>query len=54
LSPAARARRDAIEEDIARLRASKKEMAQDAYYSRLETLLLDLARIYQNDTPPEP
>ncbi len=45
LDPRARARRDEIELEIARLRESRPETPDDAYYSRLEVLLVELARL---------
>ncbi len=48
LSPAIRAERDAIEAELVRLRATKPELKEDDYYSRLEAILLRLARIYRD------
>lgn len=48
----ARARRDQLEISIAKLRDSKKDMAEDAYYEKLEVLLLELARIYERSGTP--
>ena len=50
LSPEQRARRDELEQAIARLRESKSSLADDEYYRQLETLLLELARLAE--TPP--
>jgi len=47
LSPATRARRDELELSIAHLRELKGSLDETEYYSRLETLLLELARLYQ-------
>jgi hypothetical protein len=47
LAPELRARRDSLELSIAKLRDSKKEMDEEAYYGKLEQLLLELARIYE-------
>jgi hypothetical protein len=47
LSPELRARRDAIELEIAAMRDVKKGMSEDEYYTKLEPLLLELARLYQ-------
>jgi hypothetical protein len=47
----ARAKRDALELAIAKLRNTKKDMAEDAYYGKLEELLLELARIYEKAVP---
>jgi hypothetical protein len=46
LSPESRARRDALERSIARLRDEKKDLAEDVYYAKLEAMLLELARLY--------
>ena len=55
LSPEARARRDQIELDLAALRTRKPTLAEDAYFGQLETLMLELARIYdQADPTPSP
>jgi hypothetical protein len=56
LSPATRARRDELELSIAQLRELKGSLDENEYYSRLEGLLLELARLYQSpgDTPPAP
>ncbi len=48
LSPEVRARRDALEADISKLRESRVAMGDEAYFARLEPLLLDLARIYKD------
>lgn len=47
LSPEQRARRDALELVIARLRDTKSKVPADEYYGQLETLLLELARLYE-------
>ena len=55
LAPELRARRDSIELSIAKLRDTKKDMAEDVYYGKLEELLLELARIYEKaGTAPQP
>jgi hypothetical protein len=41
-----RARRDALELAVARLRDEKSKLAEDEYYGQLEKLLLELARVY--------
>lgn len=48
LSPALRARRNELEISITQLREMKEEMPADEYYQRLESLLLDLARLYES------
>jgi hypothetical protein len=42
-----RARRDALELSVAKLRESKSQMPEADYYHQLETLLLELARLQQ-------
>jgi hypothetical protein len=44
-SPAVRARRDELELAVAKLRDTKSGLAEDEYYRRLETLLLELAKL---------
>jgi hypothetical protein len=51
MTVAARARRDELELSIAQLRDAKEGMPENEYYRKLESLLLDLARIYE---PPAP
>ncbi len=46
-SPERRARRDALEQEIETLRDKKTGMPESEYWKRLETLLLELARIHQ-------
>jgi hypothetical protein len=45
---AARAERDTLELEIARLREAKATLPEDEYYARLEAVLLQLARLYRN------
>lgn len=47
LTPELRARRDALELEIAQLRERKAKMSEEAYYRELETKLLALAAVYQ-------
>lgn len=47
LSPQARARRDELELEIASLRDKKDTIAGVEYYQKLETLALEIARIYE-------
>jgi hypothetical protein len=47
LNPAQRSRRDALEREVKELRRRKSELEEDAYYERLEKLLIDLARLYR-------
>ena len=42
-----RDRRDELELAVARLRERKGELEEEKYYARLEALLLDLARLYE-------
>ena len=54
LAPAVRARRDALELDIFRLRDHKASLPEDEYYARLESLLLELAALLVPPAPAEP
>jgi hypothetical protein len=47
LSSALRSRRNELEAEIEQLRQSKDKLPVDDYYQRLETLLLDLAELYE-------
>lgn len=47
LPPEARARRDELERGIAELRQRKGKMPEDEYYDRLEPLLVELSRLYE-------
>jgi mannose-6-phosphate isomerase-like protein (cupin superfamily) len=51
LPPEVRARRDALEQSIAKLRDSKRTLAEDDYYQKLEVLLLEIARLYEGAGP---
>ncbi|MGI8603342.1 MAG: hypothetical protein ACR2OZ_10120 [Verrucomicrobiales bacterium] len=46
LDPAVRARRDALELQIATLREIKYDLDEDEYYQRIEALFLQLAKLY--------
>jgi hypothetical protein len=48
MTPEVRARRDAIELEIAKLREQKSKMTEEAYYRALEEKLLVLAALYEN------
>lgn len=52
LSPEQRARRDALELVLARLRESKTALGEAEYFRRLETLMLELSRVYYEQTKP--
>ena len=53
LAPDVRARRDELERAVALLRDGKPEDAdEDAYYAELETLLVELARLYASLEEP--
>jgi hypothetical protein len=56
LAPETRARRDELELSIAHLRELKGSLDEAEYYSRLEALLLELARLYlpPENNPPVP
>lgn len=50
LTPEQRLRRNALELDLARLRARKADLEEDVYFRRLEALLLDLGTLYFPET----
>jgi hypothetical protein len=47
LPPELRRRRDQLELEVLKLRESKAKLAEEEYYRRIETLLLEIAHIYQ-------
>jgi len=47
LPPEVRARRDALELSVARLREAKSQFSEADYYCRLESILLELARLQE-------
>ena len=47
LSPELRAQRDALEAELAKLREAKASMPEGEYFARIESLLLQLARVYR-------
>lgn len=53
LPPEQRRRRDELELSVIRLRERKSDLHADEYYARLETLLLELAEIYEEATSGE-
>jgi hypothetical protein len=54
LSPQIRAKRDALEQSIATLRDKKAKLAEGDYYARLESLMVELARLYKRLEPSSP
>ena len=51
LSPETRARRDDLERQLSGLRARKSAMNEDDYYKQLEAIMVQTARLYENDEP---
>jgi len=51
LSPETRARRDELEGQLSALRARKPAMKEDDYYKALEAIMVQTARLYENDQP---
>ena len=49
LSPEQRKRRDALETELAKLREAKATLPEKEYFSQIEALLLQLARLYRGD-----
>ena len=47
LSPAVRARRDELEQKLSGLRSKKTAMNEDEYYHQLESILVEMARLYE-------
>lgn len=45
--PGLRAQRDSLELEVIKLRDEKEKFSEDEYFSRLEALLYDIARIYE-------
>ncbi|HUF63327.1 MAG TPA: hypothetical protein VMN36_14725 [Verrucomicrobiales bacterium] len=56
LSPELRLQRNKLERDLFALRRSKKDLAEERYYERLEVVALALARLYEGESadPLEP
>ena len=52
LSPQLRADRDALEAEVARLRAAKTTLPEAEYYGKLESILRHLAQLYQTAKQP--
>ena len=51
---ATRKRRDELERSMADLRAKKAQIPEDDYYAKLETILVELARLYRDGKAAEP
>lgn len=47
LSPELRARRDELEQKLSALHTRKAQMPEEEYYKQLETILVEVARLYQ-------
>ena len=47
MPPTLRAQRDMLELEVMKLRDSKENFSEDEYFSKLETLLYDIAKIYE-------
>lgn len=47
LTPEQRTRRDTLEREVRQLRRDRESLEEAAYYEKLETLLLELARLYR-------
>jgi hypothetical protein len=54
LSPAARARRDELERELAAVRQRRSKLGEDEYLNLLEPILLELARIYESARGDQP
>ncbi|MHB8520198.1 MAG: hypothetical protein ACYDH9_05520 [Limisphaerales bacterium] len=52
MPPALRAHRDELELAVANLRETKGKLNEDEYYRQLETLLLELAKLSEQNSPP--
>jgi hypothetical protein len=46
MTPNLRAERDRLELEVMKLRDRKEEFSEDEYFSKLEAMLLDITRIY--------
>lgn len=53
MPPEVRRRRDELELAIEALRRRKPQLTADAYYTELEPLLVEMARLYESLEPPE-
>lgn len=54
LSPELRRRRDKLELQVIQLREKKDQYPEDEYYRRLEDVLVELARLYEQAAPESP
>ncbi|WP_202617306.1 hypothetical protein [Roseimaritima sediminicola] len=54
LSRQARTRRDALEGQLETLRMRKTELSEDAYYEALETIAIELAKLYEEPVGSKP
>ncbi len=52
MPPVVRQRREELEQKIADLRQQKSTLEEDVYYTRLESLLIDMARLYRDLEKP--
>ena len=52
LSAEARKRRDELEQQLAELRRQKSTLSEEEYYSQLEPLLIEIARVYDQSEKP--
>ena len=52
MSPEQRQRRDQLERSVAALRSKKGQMPEDEYYTQLETIMTELARLYRKAASP--
>lgn len=51
LSPEQREKRDGLERQVVELRRSKQDVPENDYYAKLESVLLELARLYDSVKP---
>lgn len=54
LPPEKRTQRDTLERELAQLRDAKATLSEQEYYDKLEALLLQLARLYQESSSANP
>lgn len=54
IPPQLRAKRDLLELEVVKLRDTRKSFSEDEYFSRLEKLLCDIARIYEQTDDERP